>query len=52
MPKIQAENSGGKLWRKFAVENYCGNTKFMRLTICDKTKADVEISAPLKLLRL
>ncbi len=25
MPKIQAENSGGKLLRKIAAENCCGN---------------------------
>jgi hypothetical protein len=24
MPKIQVENSGGKLRRKFAAENFCG----------------------------
>jgi hypothetical protein len=67
MPKIQAEkfrrkfaaeNCWGKLLRKIAAENCCGYTKFMCLTICDRTKADVEISAPgkisapVKLLRL
>jgi hypothetical protein len=62
MPKIQAENSGGKFRRKFAAENCCGkllrkfaaenlggHTKFMRLTICDRTMADIEISAPGKI---
>jgi hypothetical protein len=56
--KIPAENYYGKLLRKFAAENLGGHTKFMRLTIYDRTMADVEISAPgkisapLKLLRL
>ncbi len=51
--KFAAENCCRKLLRKIAAD-----TKFMRLTICDRTKADVEISAPgkisapLKLLRL
>jgi hypothetical protein len=62
MPKIQAENSGGKLLRKFAAENCCGkllrkiaagnlggHTEFTRLVICDRTMADVEISAPCKI---
>jgi hypothetical protein len=44
-----AQKSGGKLRRKFAAENCCGkllrNVKSMRLTIYDRTKADVEISA-------
>jgi hypothetical protein len=31
MPKIQVENSGGKLLRKFAAENLGGHTEFMRL---------------------
>ncbi len=71
MPKIQAENSSGnllrktpaenccgKLLRKIAAENSWGHTKFMRLIIYDRTKADVKISAsgkipaPVKLLRL
>jgi hypothetical protein len=71
MPKTQAENLGGnllrktsaenccgKLLRKTSVENCCGNTKFMRLIIYDRAKADVEISefgkiaAPAKLLLL
>ncbi len=53
-----AENSCGKLLRKIAAELCCGHTKFMRLIIYDRTKADVEISAsgkisaPVKLLRL
>jgi hypothetical protein len=56
--KIAAENCCGKLLRKIAAENFCGHTKFMRLTIYNRTKADVEISAsgeisaPEKLLRL
>jgi hypothetical protein len=58
MSKIQAEIFCGKLLRKIAAENLGGHTKFMRLTICDRTMAEVEISAPgkisapLKLLRL
>jgi hypothetical protein len=47
--KIAAENSCGKLLRKIAAEICCGHTKFMRLTIYDRTKADVEISAPGKI---
>jgi hypothetical protein len=49
MPKIQAENCCGKLLRKFAAENLDGHTEFMRLVICDRTMADVEISAPGKI---
>jgi hypothetical protein len=62
MPKIQAKNSGGKLLRKIAAENccgkllrkiaaenFCGHTEFMRLAICDRTMADIEISAPGKI---
>jgi hypothetical protein len=49
MPKIQAENSGRNLLRKITAEICCGHTKFMRLIIYDRTKADVEISAPGKL---
>jgi hypothetical protein len=58
LPKIQAENSGGDLLRKIAAEICCGHTKFMRLTIYDRTMTDVEISAtgkipaPAKLLHL
>jgi hypothetical protein len=71
MPKIQAENCCGKLLRKIAAEICCGkflrkiaaenlggHTEFMRLVICDRTMADVEISepgkipAPIKFLRL
>jgi hypothetical protein len=56
--KTSAENCCGKLQQKIAAENFCGHTKFMRLIIYDRTKADVEISAsgeisaPVKLLRL
>jgi hypothetical protein len=60
--KTVAENFCGKLLRKTSAENFCGkllgNTKSMRLTIYDRTKADVEISAsgkiaaPTKLPRL
>jgi hypothetical protein len=56
--KIAAENLGGKLLRKIAAESLGGHTEFMRLVICDRTMADVEISAhgkisaPLKFLRL
>ncbi len=56
--KFVAENSCGKFLRKIAAENLGGHTKFMRLDICDRTMADVEISAPgkisapLKFLRL
>jgi hypothetical protein len=46
--KIAGENCCGKLLPKIAAENCCGNTKFMRLIIYDRTKADVEISAPSK----
>jgi hypothetical protein len=62
MPKIQAKNSGGNLLRKIpagnccgkllgkiAAEICCGHTKFMRLIIYDRTKVDVEISAPGKI---
>jgi hypothetical protein len=51
-----AQNSGGKLLQKFAVENSCG--KLLRIhRICapskiqeyDRTMADVEISAPMKI---
>jgi hypothetical protein len=62
MPKIQAENLGGNLLQKTSAENFCGkllrktsaencseNTKFMRLIIYDRTKADVKISAPGKI---
>jgi hypothetical protein len=58
MPKIQAENCCGKLLQKIPAENLGGHTEFMRLVICDRTMADVEISAPgkisgpLKFLRL
>jgi hypothetical protein len=47
--KFAAENFCGKLLRKTSAENFCGNVKFMRLTIYDRTKADVEISAPGKI---
>jgi hypothetical protein len=47
--KIAAENSCGKLMRKVAAEICCGHTIFMRLIIYDRTKADVEISAPGKI---
>jgi hypothetical protein len=60
--KTSAENFCGRLLRKTSAEDFCGkllrNTKSMRLTIYDRTKADVEISAsgkisaPAKLLRL
>ncbi len=64
--KTSAEDFCGKLLQKTSAENfcknYCGkllqNTKSMRLTIYDRTKADVEISAsgkisaPAKLPRL
>ena len=56
--KTVAENFCRKLLRKTSVENCCRHVKFMRLIICDGTKADVEISAsgkitaPAKLLRL
>jgi hypothetical protein len=60
--KFAAENFCGKLLRKTVAENFGGkllrNTKYMRLIICDGTKADVEISAsgkitaPAKLPRL
>jgi hypothetical protein len=60
--KTSAENFCGKLLRKTSPENFGGkllrNTKSMRLTIYDRTKADVEISAsgkisaPAKLPRL
>jgi hypothetical protein len=50
MPKIQAEICCRKFLQKiaaeFAAENLGGHTKFMRLIICDRTMADVEISAP------
>jgi hypothetical protein len=47
--KIAAEICCGKLLRKIAAENLGGHTKFMRLIICDRTMADVEISAPGKI---
>jgi hypothetical protein len=51
--KIAAEICCGKLLRKFAAENCCGkllrHTEFMRLVICDRTMADVEITAPGKI---
>jgi hypothetical protein len=47
--KIAAENCCGKLLWKIAVEICCGHTKFMRLTIYDRTMAEVEISAPGKI---
>ncbi len=47
--KTPAENCCGKLLRKIAAEICCGHTKFMRLIIYDRTKADVEISAPGKI---
>ncbi len=56
--KIAAENCCGKYLRKIAAENLGGHTEFMRLIICNRTMADVEISAPgkvtapLKFLRL
>jgi hypothetical protein len=56
--KIAAEICCGKFLRKIAAENLGGHTEFMRLTIYDRTKANVEISAsgkisaPAKLLRL
>ncbi len=60
--KIRRKNLSGNLLRKIAAENFCGklprNTKSMRLTIYDRNKADVEISAsgkiaaPAKLPRL
>jgi hypothetical protein len=63
--KFAAENLDGKLLRKFAAEICCGklpriftaenlggHTEFMRLVLCDRTMADVEISAPLKFPRL
>ncbi len=49
LQKTVAENFCGKLLRK----NFCGKllltTKSMRLTIYDRTKADVEISVPGKI---
>jgi len=39
----------GKLLRKIAAENLGGHTEFMRLVICDRTMADIEISAPCKI---
>jgi hypothetical protein len=51
--KIAAENCcGNLLWkflRKTAAENLGGHKEFMRLVICDRTMADVEISAPGKI---
>ncbi len=47
--KIQAEICCGNLLRKIAVEICCGHTKLMRLIIYDRTKADIEISAPGKI---
>ncbi len=62
MPKILAENSGGKFrWkfaaeicrrkflRKIAAEILGGHTEFMRLVVCDRTIADIETSAPGKI---
>ena len=52
MPKIQAENLGGKLLRKIAAENSGGHTEFMRLVKIqgyDRTMADIEISGPRKI---
>jgi hypothetical protein len=61
LPKIQTENLGGNLLWKTSAENFyvsqnlgglehccrklLRHTKSMRLIICDRTKADVEISA-------
>jgi hypothetical protein len=56
--KIAAENCCEKFLRKIQSENSGGHTEFMRLVMCDRTMADVEISAPgkitapLKFLRL
>jgi hypothetical protein len=47
--KTSAENFCGKLLRKTVAENCCGNKKFMRLIIYNRTKANVEISAPGKI---
>ena len=58
LQKIAAEICCGKFLRKIAAENLGGHTEFMRLVLCDRTMADVEISAPgkitapLKFLRL
>jgi hypothetical protein len=57
MSKIQAENSGGKFWRKIPAENLGASqklgwyTEFMRLVkiqAYDRTMADFEISAPIQ----
>ncbi len=57
MRKIPAENLGGKFLRKILADNLGasqtlgGYTEFMRLVkiqACDRTMADVEISAPRK----
>jgi hypothetical protein len=51
--KTSAENFCGKLLWKTIAENFCRkllrSVKSMRQTIYDKTKADVEISAPGKI---
>jgi hypothetical protein len=47
--KFAAEICCGKLLRKIAAENLGELTEFMRLVICDRTMADVEISAPCKI---
>ncbi len=49
LQKIVAELCYGKLLQKIAAENLGGHTEFMRLVICDKTMADVVISAPGKI---
>jgi hypothetical protein len=38
MPKIQAENSGGKLLRKFAAENLGGKLLFRETGACEGIK--------------
>jgi hypothetical protein len=50
--KIAAENCCRKLLQKIAAENLSGHTEFMRLVkiqAYDRTMADVEISAPMKI---
>ena len=49
LQKIAAEIFCGKFLRKIAAENLGGHTEFMRLVICGRTMADVEISAPGKI---
>ncbi len=51
MPKIQAENSGGKLLRKFAAEICCGNLlrKFAAEIYCGKLLRIHRICAPGKI---